>query len=82
MSKRRFPTDLETAKSLNKVLKSELERVRSEEARLLEENRKQAEQIKALADALIKARAALPNSFAGDAAVIIDAALRLGKGTI
>lgn len=52
MSKRQFPTDLEIAKSLNKVLKAELGRVRSEEARLLEENRKQAEVIKELAETL------------------------------
>lgn len=54
-------------------------RARSEEARLLEENRKQAETIKALADALenAKRRLAAPENATIRDRMDIDAALRL-----
>lgn len=62
---------------------TEARRARSEEARLLEDNRKQAETIKALADALDGARVAMHRGEFGDKGrdwhvpEQVDAALRL-----
>lgn len=48
MSKRRSPTDLESAKSLNKVLTDELERLRRVEQEQAEQLRQKDEMIRAL----------------------------------
>lgn len=87
MSKRRFPTDLETARSLNKVLKEELERVRSENATLRHEHERIRyegdDTINALAGALKAAKIAMHRGEFGDKGrdkhvpAQVDAALRL-----